>query len=433
MGQFLVLMVAFLLVAFFLQVDFIFYVVYVCLGLYAWNRWHTPRILNGVRAWRTYSDHAFWGEAVSVTVHLANNGRLAIPWLQLHESVAIELAADQTGGRVITLPGRADYEFSYVVHAHRRGYYRLGPLLLKTSDLFGFFPEQSGALRPDYLTVYPRIWPISQLGLPSRLPFGTIASHQRLFEDPARPMGTRPFRSGDSLRQINWKASAHSAGSAQSSHTRHLLVKTFEPAISLETAVLLNLHLGDYVRRDRRYTIEWAIEVAASLAAHLINLRQPVGLISNGIDPLYRLDGHDPRFDEVSGRLVRQDGRAQSLLPPAIAPRPGRPHLMKILERLARLEAEETIPLAEWATTACLNLSWGVTILVITPTGSEAICHALHRLVRTGFNPILLAVEPDREFNLVRERARRLGFAAYHVLENRDLERWQRPLPTAHP
>ncbi len=424
MSQFLALMIAFMLVAFFLKVDFIFYIVYVCLGLYAWNRWHTPRVLNGVKAWREYRDHAFWGEAAEITVHLRNDGRLAIPWLQLQESVAIELSAEQTGGRVVSLPGRDAYQFSYVVHTRRRGYYRLGPLFLKTSDLFGFFPEQAGELRPDFLTVYPRLLPISQLGLPSRLPFGTLGSRQRLFEDPARPMGARPFRSGDSLRQINWKASAHSAP------TRDLLVKTFEPAISLETAVLLNLNLGDYVWRDRHYTIEWAIEVAASLAAHLINLRQPVGLMSNGIDPLYRPNGDAPRFDEKSGRLLAaQNGAPYKGSPPAIAPHPGRPHLMKILGRLARLEADETIPFADWAATACLNLSWGVTILVITPRGSEAVCHALHRLVRAGFNPILVAVEPDREFSLVRERARRLGFAAYHVVEQRDLERWARPLP----
>lgn len=103
---------------------------------------------------------------------------------------------------------------------------------------------------------------------------------------------------------------------------------------------------------------------------------------------------------------------------------------MKILEQLARLEAGETVPFSQWAATACLDLSWGVTILVINPSGSEAICQTLHRLVRAGFNPILLVVEPDSEFSRVRERARHLGFAAYHVTEKRDLERWQRPFPT---
>ncbi|MCZ7673485.1 MAG: DUF58 domain-containing protein [Chloroflexi bacterium] len=161
-----------------------------------------------------------------------------------------------------------------------------------------------------------------------------------MFEDPARPMGVRDYRSGDSLRQINWKTSAH---------TRNLMVRTNEPAISLETAVLLNLHLGDYLWRDHRSTVEWGIELAASLAAHLVQARQSVGLITNGIDPLA---AQHHTFDEQSGRLLRlfgsgeQNQSADNLSPPVPIPtRPGRPHLMKILEQLARLEADQTLPL----------------------------------------------------------------------------------------
>jgi hypothetical protein len=411
MGQFSALILVLLLVAFWLNVDFIFYLVYISLGLYVWNRWSTPRLLARLGVRREFADHAFWGEEVKVAVHLQNKSWLTVPWLQLRESVANELVLRQTPHQVVSLKRHSEASLQYQVQASRRGYYRLGPLTLRSSDLFGFFPEQTRNFPADYLTVYPRIWALSQLGLPSRLPFGTIASRQRLFADPARPMGVRPFRSGDSLRQINWKASAH---------TRDLLVKTFEPAISLETAVLLNLHRGDYQSRELRYTSEWAIEVAASLAAHLVDLRQPVGLVSNGLDPFQRQTDAPLEFDEASGRLLL-DLQTQQTLPPPIPPRPGRPHLMKLLGQLARLETGETVPFPQWAATASLGLSWGVTLLVITPRGDEATCYALHRLVRAGFNPVLLAIEPDREFALVRQRARRLGFAAYHIPERRDL------------
>jgi uncharacterized protein (DUF58 family) len=303
----------------------------------------------------------------------------------------------------------------------QRGYYRLGPLRLTGGDLFGLSRPRLGYLPPDYLTVYPRIVPLTRLGLPSRLPFGTVGSHQRLFEDPARPMGVRDFRSGDSLRQINWKATAH---------TQKLLVRTFEPAISLETMILLDLHAADYERRDRLYWTEWAIVVAASLATHLVNQRQAVGLMSNGVDPL-RLQEEARQYDDVTGRLLFQPEAAgqnlRAYLPTAIEPRAGRPHLMKILEQLARLDVRETVPLHEWAATAGIRLSWGVTIVAITGQGDEARCNALHRLARAGFNPILVAVEPDANFGRVRERARRLGFQAYNVSSRADLDRWPSP------
>jgi uncharacterized protein (DUF58 family) len=315
---------------------------------------------------------------------------------------------------VAALRGKEITKFSYEVQAWRRGYYQLGPMRLSSGDLFGLAEEKIGRFPADYLTVYPRITPLHQLGLPSRLPFGTIASRQRLFEDPARPAGVRDFRSGDSMRQINWKASAH---------TRQLMVKTYQPAISLETAVLLNLHRDDYMRENQANRIEWAIEVAASLAAHLADRRQAVGLITNGMDPLG--SGETAVFDEESGRLITQQTNPQTNPQITIPPRPGRANLMKILERLARIESAQTIPFTQWAATACVNLSWGVTILAITPRGDEATCQTLHQLVRTGFNPILITIEPDANFGLVRQRARHLGFTAFNIHQRSSLSQWQ--------
>lgn len=420
MGNFSALILILLLLAFYLRVDFIFYVIYVSVGIYAWGRWLLPRTIKNLYSRRHYDSHAFWGELVPVTIQLTNKGRLPIPWIQVQESVAVQLKTGEPLHQVVSLGRGETTEFNYKIIARRRGYYQLGPLRLTTGDLFGIHPELVAFLPADYLTIYPRLTPLTQLGLPSRLPFGTIASHQRLFEDPARPMGIRDFRSGDTIRQINWKASAH---------TRQLMVKTFQPAISLETAVLLNLHTGDYTFGNRKDLAEWAIEVAASLAAHLVNQRQGVGLITNGIDPLA---SQQHGFDEATGRLLRPSheliqANPKAFIPAAIPPRNGRPHLIKILERLARIEAEETVSFAEWASTACLHLNWGVTILAITANGSESVCQSLHRLVRAGFNPILIAIEPVYDFGLVRQRARQLGFTAYNVHTPRDLDRWRRP------
>jgi hypothetical protein len=114
-------------------------------------------------------------------------------------------------------------------------------------------------------------------------------------------------------------------------------------------------------------------------------------------------------------------------MPPPLLPRGGRANLMKVLEVLARIESDRTITLERWAATACAPLSWGVTILVITAQGDPATCQALHRLVRTGFNPILIAVEPDLQFGRTRGRARKLGFRAFHVLPSAELDLWRQP------
>jgi uncharacterized protein (DUF58 family) len=410
MNYLIVLILLLLAAALLLRLDFIFYIVYVCVALYGWSVWQTPRVIKKLAAKRAYNQRIFLGEKTAVTITIHNPGWLPLPWFQISESIAPELQASGELHQALSLGGRRQISLSYLIRGQRRGYYRLGPLLLNSGDLFGF-RDYSARLAANYLTVYPRIIPLHKLGLPSRLPFGVIGSRQRLFEDPARPQGIRDYRRGDSLRQINWKASAHSG---------QLAVKTFQPAISLETAILLNLNSIEYARKERQILSEWAIEVAASLAAHLADQRQPVGLICHGVDPLGQQPG-EADFDQVSGRLTRQNGAAAVPLP--IPPRSGRSHLMKLLELLARVETTETTPFAAWIPGACLHLSWGVTILTISPTADLAVCQALHRLARAGFNPVLMAIAPQPNFAQTRERARRLGFTAYLVTRQEHLEK----------
>lgn len=409
MPQYFLLILVLIAIGAIFQIDFVYYLAYVCAGLYVINQWYTPRILRHLRIARRYNDHAYLGETVTVTVTLHNLSRLPAAWLQVVESTPYGLLAHRNLNTVVTLGGRSTLALPYTVAATRRGYYRLGPLYLMTGDVFGFL-EQRAQSEPAYLTVYAQILPLAQIGLPSRLPFGTVASRQRLYEDPARPQGVRDYRSGDSLRQIHWKASGH---------TQTLMVKTLQPAISLQTVLALNLNLDEYARRERLHTTEWGIVVATSVAAALVHQRQPVGLLTNGIDPLLRQG--ETTFDEVSGRLQSNALNVGALMPGLIPPRPGRAQLMKVLEVLARIEAGRTAAFNNWLLPHTAPLSWGTTLILITPNGDEATCALAHRLVRAGLNTVLLVTQATGDFGRIRDRARRLGFNAFLVRNPADL------------
>lgn len=421
MSLFFWLVVALVAVALLLRVDFIYYVLYVAVGVFVWSQWSGSRALRNLVAERRFARRAFLGEIVDITIRLTNNSRLALPWVQFSESVPPELRLEDPTSHVVTLHGRQTVEHSYRVRAQQRGYYQIGPLRLRSGDLFGLSKSRLGLLAPEYLTVYPRIIPLTRLGIPSRLPFGTIASKQRLFEDPARPMGIRPFRSGDSLRRMNWKASAR---------IQQLQVRTLEPAISLETALYLDLNSEAFERRNRQHSTEWAIVLAASLASHLIGQRQAVGLATSGVDPL-RSESAEREYSEASGRLQFNTAAGwaatRANIPPAIRPRTGREQLMKMLEQLARIESAPTVPFESWAPESSVHLSWGVTIMAITAAGTDSICNTLHQLTKRGFNAILIAVEPDYNFGRVRDRARRMGFQALNVSGPKTLDEWRAP------
>ena len=405
------LIIFLLICAFLFRVDFIFYIIYVCIGIYIWSYWWVPRRFAQLKASRQLPSHAFFGETVDVNVQIENPKNSTLPWLEVSESVAVELSGGKTVNAALPLKGREKAEFPYAVRAQRRGYYRVGPTSLRSGDMFGFVPEQASMLPADYLTVYPRITPIEKIGLTSRLPFGAISSRQRLFEDPARPNGVRDYRPGDSMRQINWKVSAH---------TRNLVVKTLEPAINLETMVVLNLDSEDYTRWSRYSTIEWGIELAASLAAHLQERRQRVGLASNGVDPLRRFGEDGPIFNDVTGRLETQSGGPEETLY-SLPPNNGRGHLIKILENLARVEPSTQEPFVPWLRTSPLALSWGGTAIVITPKADADLCQTLHTWVKRGIRPILIVTDKSNQFPAVRNRCKQLGFVAFEVTVPTDL------------
>lgn len=382
-----------LLTAILLRMDIVFYIVYVLAGTYALARWWTGRNLSRLRVTRRFTDHIFTGERTQVEIQLENRSWWPVPWLRYEETPPGNLGAAGPLREVVTLRPREKVQLGYELVGQQRGYYHIGPGMLSSGDLFGF-AEAAGTFDEKIpLIVYPRVIPLTQASLNSRSPYGTIKSRQQIFSDPARITGVRPYQAGDPLRNVDWKSSAR-AGTLQ--------VKKYEPAVSLTSVLFLDLDGANYSRHLRGVASEWGIVVAASLASYLtVEQRQVVGLASNGTD------------GPTGNRCW------------TIPPRPGRPHLMKLLEWLARVQVADTTPLAEWLPTATANLPWGTTVIALTPSGDEAICASLHRLRRAGLNPVLIVTEPYARFGIVRERARQLGVAAFQVASESELKRWQ--------
>lgn len=392
MAQLPIVLLLFLLIAIVLRMDIVFYLVYVLAGSFALARWWANRSLKRLRVTRHFTDHIFSGETTHVAIRIANPSLLPAPWIRYDESPPPELTGSTRLMQALSLGPRETVELRYTLEGAQRGLFPVGPGRVASGDLFGFTEVQGSVEEPRRLVVYPRVIPLSAAPITSRAPHGTVASRQPIFADPSRVNGIRPYQPGDPVRSIDWKTSARAG---------QLAVKKTEPAVSLTTTICLDMNLSAYSRHLRYSAPEWAIVVAASLANYLIEQRQDVGLTSNG-------------RDELTGATCW-----------SIAHRRGRTHLMKLLEWLARVQATETRPLVEWLPQATVDLPWGTTVLVVTPSADEATTGALHRLRRAGLNPVLVAVEPHAQFGVVYERCRRLGIAARQVADEADLRRWQ--------
>jgi uncharacterized protein (DUF58 family) len=366
-------------------------VIYLLLGVFLVSRWWRDRGLAGLEVHRHLAGRAMLGEIIRVRLEVVNRTWLPIPWVRIHESLPVELAVPNFHRQVFGLAPRGKTSCQYTLEGHKRGFYRIGPLYVQSGDLFGMEEPRERQAPSESLTVYPKIVPIRRIPLPSYSPMGALRFHQPLFEDPSRVIGKRDFQSGDSLRRIDWKASA-AAGKLQ--------VRQFEPAISLEVSILLNLNSGDYEPRSRIDAAELAIVTAASLAFYVAGKHQPVGLESNGTDLL------DP--ESVRHSLPVRKGNAA---------------LMLLLEKLARLQLTEGRPFAPLLRERAPALPWGTTLLVITGMPEAGLFDELLRARRSGLHSIVFLTAPVLRFESFENRAHNLGIPMFEIRSELDLER----------
>ncbi len=343
---------------------------------------------------RHFVDRGFLGDRVKVVVTVQNGGWLPVPWLEVNESLPVQLIAPPFHRQVVSLGPRERRRLSYTLSCRRRGYYPIGPLTMQTGDLLGIERRAVAQAAPNHLIVYPRVVSLQKLGLPTHSPLVALPAQSHLFEDPARVMGVRDYLPGDSPRRIHWTATA-SVG--------RLLVKQYQPAIARETLICLDMDQEDYERGQRYTATELAIVVAASIANHIV-MREglPVGLATDAQDPML-------------------DDQVHFFLPP----RSERAHMMSLLEVLARIRVTLAAPFVELLRRASVNLSWGATLTVITGHESEALFETSVYLRRAGFAVVLILVQPGRPSAEFRKRSDLLNVPIYRVWREQDLETWR--------
>lgn len=376
-----------------LRVDFFFTIVYLFFGVYLLSRLWARRMVERLEVQRRFVSHAFQGNRVSVDVTLRNTGWLPVPWLEIHESLPVQLIAPPFHREVISLGSHERRRLRYTLNCRRRGYFPIGPLTMQTGDLLGIDRRGVAQAEPSYLTVYPRMVPLYKLGLPTRSPLVALPAVAHLFEDPARVMGVRDYRPGDSPRRIHWTATAS---------TGRLLVKQYQPAIARETLICLDMNQNNYERGQRYTATELAIVIAASIANHVVTREGlPVGLTT---------EARDSKLND----------QARFFLPP----RSERAHLMSLLEVLARIQVVPEVSVVQLLRRVSVDLAWGATLTVITGRESEALFDTLAHLRRAGFAVALILVQSGRPSADLRKRSDLLNLPIHRVWHEQDLETW---------
>lgn len=109
------------------------------------------------------------------------------------------------------LRSKVNLSHTYSFRAALRGPYPVGPLRVRTTDAFGLRSMETEVGPAQRILVLPRNDPLSRIPFKSRIPVLTIGPHLvNRAGDGTEFHSLRDYQSGDSIRIVNWKASARS-------------------------------------------------------------------------------------------------------------------------------------------------------------------------------------------------------------------------------
>ena len=208
---------------------------------------------------------------------------------------------DGQSARSLTLAagGRVDVEYSA---QGERGEHQFEGVDLVASDHFGLFRIQHLVPVPHRLLIYP---PIARL---RRIDIRPHRTHGFSGPLPARKGGTgvdffgaREYRMGDTLRRINWRATAR--------HQDTLITNEFELEGIADVGLILDGREQSDIHTGRGALFEYSVQAAAALADRFLRDGHRVGLMLYGPGVLRVFPGYGAVQRE---RILRAVARAQT-------------------------------------------------------------------------------------------------------------------------
>lgn len=249
--------------------------------------------------------------------------------------------------------------WEYTAKCSRRGYFRLGPVRIESGDLFGFFNSEATLRDRGYVLVYPKVYSLEELGIPSARPLGDTKGGIRIFEDYSRPMGIRDYQRGDPLKIVDWKATARMDS---------LQVRTYEPSSSITVTLVVAVDTAArYWEGYSSINLERVITAAASFASYAHERQYSLGLFSNGTPIL-------------ADRPMR--------IPPNRLPE----QLTIILEALATLRPLAMGPMVTLLAENSRRFPLGSTIVIVTAFLPEEFAEVIRSLKTHGYQVVVVYV-----------------------------------------
>jgi uncharacterized protein (DUF58 family) len=229
-----------------------------------------------------------WGGDLEVALSITNDKLLPLVWLQVRDQwpAGVEpqgytlnqtfILDRQELVQTVSVRWYERLRRRYRMRCTARGVHRFGPAEVQAGDPFGIAGVGARWEEQREVVVLPRVLDVPGLALLRGRPLVEEQAERSLATDPTALRGVRPFRAGDPIRAVNWRATAR---------TGVLHTNEFDP--SSLAAVRLLLDLGSLHRSWEALEperMELLCVVAASLAAAFAAGGFAVGFATNATD-----------------------------------------------------------------------------------------------------------------------------------------------------
>lgn len=403
--------------AFLVSSPYMAYSIYAFLLLVGIAHYSSVAWLAGLDCTRTLSQTTLQqGGDVQVDVTVSNRRGWPIPWIFFEDIFPpfCHRAGDNTRLAVL-MPGRS-VTMSYVLTCPKRGYHRIGPLVMESGDLFGLQKRFRTGVQQDYITVLPTIAYIDTFNISSKRPQGPVRTSHKIYEDPSRLLGIREYAPGDPLNRIHWKASAR---------TGDLFTKIYEPSSVSGGTLILDLHDESYVPRDREARMELAITVTASISYLLQMSGEQVGLITNGLDAAeearYEVESQSTLSREDAKNSVVGESESDRIRPLTVPTMRTTIQAQQIAENLARILPGHGLDVTDLILEEFRGLPRDAALLPVLPYVSEQLALTLAEMKYSGFAVSVFFIRDRQGYEDAAALLAPHNIHVFHIQEESDL------------
>ncbi|HEX5323257.1 MAG TPA: DUF58 domain-containing protein [Capsulimonadaceae bacterium] len=254
---------------------------------YAFGLWFVALIaaLAGaprVRLTARHADRVSAGDTLPVDIEVSRRGRFPAAELFVlpHRLPPAIDAAEPQGVPAPPLSPGQSARVRLGLICKRRGVYDLKGYRVQTDLPYGLLRAYRVFAESQTLLVYPRFTRLARLEIPTgrRYQPGGVALASSL-GDSYEFIGNREFREGDSLRNIDWRATARLS---------RLIVREYREEYFHRVAVILDTHVPRRDRYAQREALEQAISLCAAVSDYMAREEYIVDLFAAGPN-LYHL------------------------------------------------------------------------------------------------------------------------------------------------